>query len=177
MAGRSNRREAALAALLVKPTIEAAAAEAGVSTRTLKNWLAEPGFRAEYRAARRQLVDDAVRLLQRAAVAAVGALVAQLRADNPAVVARAAVAILNLGFRGAELTDLAEAVEDLRRQVEEARRVYGDARPGGGATAGGAGPAAGGGRPALPDPGSGPADDRGGPDAGPVAGGTDALFG
>jgi hypothetical protein len=50
---RSRRGEAAIAALLTEPTIEAAAAKARISVRTLKYWLRQPRFQAAYRQARR----------------------------------------------------------------------------------------------------------------------------
>jgi hypothetical protein len=70
---RPRREDAALAALLAEPTIEAAAATAGISKSTLLRWLAEPDFRTRYRDARRQVVEHAVSGLQQATGEAVAA--------------------------------------------------------------------------------------------------------
>jgi hypothetical protein len=50
-----RQAEAAIAALLAEPTIEAAARKAGISESTLLRWLQEPAFKAAFRAARRQV--------------------------------------------------------------------------------------------------------------------------
>jgi hypothetical protein len=175
---KSARREQAIAALLTESTIEQAAAKVGISARTLKAWLAEAGFQADYRLARRRGLDKAVRLLQRAAEAATAALIKQLTADQPADVIRAATAILDRAFRGTEILDLAEAVEALRHQVEEAKHVYRDAHQGSppaGGHADGVPP-----RPALPGPaesGPGAPAERRGDDGRFVAGGPAPLWG
>jgi DNA-binding transcriptional MerR regulator len=121
----SHRQEQAVAALLTHRTIGSAAEAAGISERTLRSWLREPPFRDAYRQARRQLLDGAVLLLQRASKEAVEALIQQLRASKPGDVIRAATAILDHAYRGTEVIDLADAVDDLRRQVEESRREGG----------------------------------------------------
>jgi hypothetical protein len=108
MAGHGEKKgrkaELAIAALLAEPTVEAAAARAGVSVHTLKNWLADPAFRAAYRRARREVVEGAVGRLQAAAGQAVETLLAVAKGgvrDGDRV--RAAVALLGHAFRG--LTD------------------------------------------------------------------------
>jgi hypothetical protein len=108
MAGHGEKKgrkaELAIAALLAEPTVEAAAAKAGVSTHTLKNWLADPAFRAAYRRARREVVEGAVGRLQAACGLAVETLLAVARGgarDGDRV--RAAVALLDHALRG--LTD------------------------------------------------------------------------
>ena len=57
---RAQSEDAALAALLSEPTIEAAAGQAEISPATLYRWLADPVFKARYREARRQAVEHAV---------------------------------------------------------------------------------------------------------------------
>jgi hypothetical protein len=117
----TRRQEAAIAALLTRPTVEAAAAECGVGYSTLKGWLAQPGFRAEYAAARRRLVDRAVLVLQQATTRAVGTLVRHLEADRPADAISAAKTVLDQAFRGMEILDLAAEVQSLREEVEAIR--------------------------------------------------------
>jgi hypothetical protein len=74
-----RQKEQAIAALLAKPTIEEAAAAAGIGYATLRRWLQDPGFASEYRRARRDLVSQVAAQLQSAAGEAVSALVAIVR--------------------------------------------------------------------------------------------------
>jgi len=116
-AKRPRQEEATLTALLSCPTIEAAAAQAGISTATLRRWLAEDDFQRRYRAARRQVVEHAVASLQRATGEAVEALVAiagNIAAPSAARVS-AAKTILDFAVKGVELVDLAERVEQLEQ--------------------------------------------------------------
>lgn len=105
--------EAAIAALLTEPTVEAAAAKAGIAAATLRRWLQRPEFLAAYRAARRRVVESAIARLQAAAEKAVAALERNLTGRRASNQIRAAVAILDRAVRGVELLDLAERVEAL----------------------------------------------------------------
>jgi hypothetical protein len=116
---RTTREELAIAALLGEPTIEAAAKRASVSESTLLRWMAEPSFKARYRAARLQVVEQAIGSLQQAAGEAVAALRRNLACGTPAVEVGAAKAILDQAIKGVELVDLAERVE----QLEQAARL------------------------------------------------------
>lgn len=61
----SYHQERAVAGLLSMRTVAEAAETAGVSSRTLERWLAESDeFVAEYRAARRRVVEGAVSRLR-----------------------------------------------------------------------------------------------------------------
>ena len=84
-AKRPQRQDVAIAALLTEPTLEAAARRAGVSESSLLRWLRDPAFRAEYRAARRAVVEQAVSGLQHATSEAVAALTAYAFANLHAV--------------------------------------------------------------------------------------------
>jgi hypothetical protein len=99
-----------VAALLSEPTLEAAAAKAGISTKTLKAWLKRPRFQAAYRQARRELVEGAIGRIQAATGQAVDTLVAVARdgkKDGDRV--RAAVALLDHASRGLTDADLLHA--------------------------------------------------------------------
>lgn len=113
---KQHRREQAVAALLLAPTVEAAAEKSGVSYRTLKNWLVEPDFRRQYREARRQLVEGALGRLQQAASQAVDTLVGLLGCGHAPTRARAALGILEHAARAVQLADLTERVEALERR-------------------------------------------------------------
>jgi hypothetical protein len=112
---RLRQEDAAIAALLSEPTIEAAARKAGVGERTLLRWLAEPAFKAQYRAARRSVVESAVGRLQQAATQAVDALVKNLTCGIPAVEVGAAKSVLDQALKAVELVDLAERIEALEQ--------------------------------------------------------------
>jgi DNA-binding MurR/RpiR family transcriptional regulator len=115
---RLRKEEAAITGLLTEPTIEAAAVKAGVSESTLVRWLQEPAFKAEYRAARRSVVESAVGRLQQAASQAVDALARNLSCGIPAVEVGAAKAVLDQAIKAVELIDLAERVESLEQASE-----------------------------------------------------------
>jgi hypothetical protein len=111
------KEEKAIAALLASPTHEEAAKAAGISSATLRRYLADPAFAREYRAARRWMVEVAVGRLQQAAVAAVGTLERNLTCGKAADEVRAAVAILAHAYRGVELLDLDERLEQVERNL------------------------------------------------------------
>ena len=94
-AKRPQRQDVAIAALLTEPTLEAAARRAGVSESSLLRWLRDPAFRAEYRAARRAVVEQAVSGLQHAASEAVNTLTRNLTCGMPASEIAAAKAIID----------------------------------------------------------------------------------
>jgi hypothetical protein len=116
---RSRREDVALAALLSEPTIAKAATTAGISEPTLLRWLAEPEFQRRYREARRQVVEQAVSALQRAAGESVESLQRNLTCGVPSAEIAAAKAILDQAFRGMEVLDLAAEIAELKRQRDE----------------------------------------------------------
>jgi hypothetical protein len=127
MAGtKGGKREAAVAALLEEPTVQKAAARAGVGYRTLKQWLAEDReFQELYARARRQLLQHAVGRLQRACGKAVSRLVRALGAGKDADAIRAATAILDRAVSGAELLDVLERLEALEVAAKKRGKVGG----------------------------------------------------
>jgi hypothetical protein len=117
---RLRQEEGAIAALLSEPTIEAAARKARVGERTLLRWMAEPEFKAQYRAARRSVVEGAIGRLQQAATQAVDSLTKNLTCGIPAVEVGAAKAVLDQAIKAVELVDLAERVEALEHTFVQA---------------------------------------------------------
>jgi hypothetical protein len=118
--GASGRKaEAAIAALLLYPTIAAAAKVAGISEVTLWRWLQDPGFAARYRQARSQAVDRAMGRLQQAATLAVHTLI-KVMADSAAPHAAkvsAAKTTLELAFQAIETADLQARLEALEHSL------------------------------------------------------------
>lgn len=106
--GKSRKKEEAIAALLVHPTIAGAAKAAGVSEASLLRWLKEETFATDYRTARRQAVEVAIGLLQKASGAAVATLVSIMQDAEKAGSVRvsAARSVLDMAFKGMELQDM-----------------------------------------------------------------------
>ncbi len=127
MSGPGNKRRpgatergrwaAAIAALLVEPTYDAAARRAGVSPATLRRWMRRPPFLRLWRRARRAVVEHAIAQLQQATDAAVTTLKKHLSTGVPAVEVRAAVAILDRAAAGVEKVDLEERLAELELTV------------------------------------------------------------
>jgi len=129
------KQEKALAALLVSPTIAAAAKTASVGETTLFRWLQEPAFQEAYRAARLQVLSAATMQLRQASGAAVETLTRNLTCGNAGAEIRAAATILEMAYKSAEVEDLAARVEEmeqfLKQQQEDAQtegRPYATAR-------------------------------------------------
>ena len=68
--------------------------QVGMSGRTIRRWAEAPDFKAEVDAARRALLDEAVKALSAAARDAVDVLHQSLSDDSPNIRLRAAVALL-----------------------------------------------------------------------------------
>lgn len=175
----TRKQEQAIAALLSCSTQAKAAEKAGISERTLRNWLAQDAFQDAFRQARRRVVDLSIGRLQRATGKAVSTLVRLLVSEHHPTRARSAIAILQQSLAGAELAELTLEMERLKAEVEQLKNDRGNPPPGseapppGGelATAGAVGTDAGG-EPAAGGhpPGPGAVDDSGRGFAGPLAG-------
>ena len=114
----SRKKEQAVAALLCQPTIQAAAAEAGVSERTLRGWLRQTDFAEAFAAARRQYLEVAVSRLQRGAGAATTKLLSLLDAPDDGVALRASLGLLDRAIKGVELLDVLERLEKLEQAAK-----------------------------------------------------------
>src|SRR5271154_6870195 len=103
-----RKMEAAIAALLTRPSIEDAARVAGVAEKTLRRWMREPQFTAQYLRARREGASQAIaRLQQGMGAAAITMLKLMTDVNVPAAVRlRAAEAIFSCGIKGIEVEDV-----------------------------------------------------------------------
>ena len=113
----SRKQELAIAALLGQPTIEEAAQTVGVNEKTLRTWLKLPTFHAEFRAARRRIVEGAITRLQQLTLGAVLALHRNLTSGNPAVEIRAAHIILDQSTKAIELDDVLQRIDELEARL------------------------------------------------------------
>jgi hypothetical protein len=116
----TRKQDQAIAALLSAPTIPEAAQQAGVGEHTLRRWLQDAAFSEAYRAARRQVVQQAIVQVQRATKKAVETLLGVM-ADNAApssAKVRAAQVILDLALRVVELEDIETRLVALEAQAQ-----------------------------------------------------------
>ena len=117
-----RKKELAIAALLTHKSVDDAARAVDLNPNTLLNWLKIPAFVKEYRAARREVVNQAVARLQQATGAA-GTVMLKLMADPnvPAAVRlRAAECVFDRAFKGVELENIEARVAMLERAAESA---------------------------------------------------------
>ncbi len=115
----SRRQEQAIGALLSEPTVEQAAAKAGVGYATLRRWLKRPEFQAAFRAARRQVVEAAIGQLAKISAAAVEALQRNLTCGHKPTEVRAAIAVLDQAIGGAAVAELQTEIDELRAVIRE----------------------------------------------------------
>ncbi|AMV25216.1 hypothetical protein VT84_12525 [Gemmata sp. SH-PL17] len=118
-AGRVKKNEdQLLLALACGATVDAAAKQCGLTDRTIYRRLAEPAFRGRLQALRADMVRRAAGLLTAAAGEAVRTLLS-LQKDSapPAVRLGAARAILELGIKVRELTDLETRIAELEHRA------------------------------------------------------------
>lgn len=119
-----KNKEKALAALLTCDTQREAAAMCGLTDRTLRLYLADPAFYAEYRRRKRQLVSEATKQLQASYQSAIKALRDIVESEESSEGARisAARALLEYGTRFTETNDVLTGMEELE---EAAKRQKG----------------------------------------------------
>ena len=117
MAKVSNK-EKALIALVESPSVVEAAEKCGLSKETLFRYLKEPEFTKEYRALRRQTVENAISEIQQATSDAVTTLKRNLTCGKASDENRAAQIILEHAVRGVELIDIVERLENLEKAIE-----------------------------------------------------------
>lgn len=111
----TKNQDKALAALMTSPTIKAAAAAAGVDYRTMRRYLEDPEFLAEYKMMTSEMLSDAkmrAKQLLNPALETLGDICTNKKAKETARVA-AAKAILEWSTRLNELTEIMEMLEAL----------------------------------------------------------------
>jgi hypothetical protein len=116
--GRKNADEALLLSLACGSSTEKAAADAGVSPRTVHRRMADAAFRARLHEMRGEMLKRAGGALSAAALRAVQTLLSLQDRDQPAGVRLgAARAILELGLRIREAGELEDRLVALEQQV------------------------------------------------------------
>jgi hypothetical protein len=109
------RQERALESLLSTVSHKQAAAQAGVSERSLRRYLADPVFQGEYRARRRQMMADATALAVKFSVDAVATLVTIFKDTDmpPSVRVSAANSVFGIADAGLKTEDVIARIEAL----------------------------------------------------------------
>jgi hypothetical protein len=118
-----RKKEEAIAALLSQRNTEEAARVAGIGTTTLLRWLKLPKFKAEYRKARREAVEQSGARLQQATGAASVTILKLMTDPNvpPAVRLRAAECVFDYAFKAIEGEDIERRVAEIEEAVKQAR--------------------------------------------------------
>ena len=120
-----RKLEAAVAALLTQPNVDAAARSIGISVATLMRWQKLPEFKKAFREARRAVFGQTTARLQQGSPAAATVLMkTMLDPSTPASVkVRAAECIINYTHKAIEIEDI-----DARVAALEAARDDEDKR-------------------------------------------------
>lgn len=115
------KQQKALLALLTQPTKEKAAAAAGITSKTLRGYLADPEFQAEYRKAFASLVEDATRQAQQSLASALSTLreIVEDQGENAQVRIQAARSTLEYALRLTEQNDVLSQLRELEAAVKE----------------------------------------------------------
>ena len=102
------RMEKALIALITQPTKEEAARAAGITSKTLRDYLKDPEFQEAYKAAFAGMMDEATRSAQQSLNPALTTLreIVEDKKQSPAVRIQAARALLEYGLRLTEINDI-----------------------------------------------------------------------
>ncbi len=122
----AGRRLVVLTELVAGATRGTAAAKAGISTRTLDRWVAEPEFRLELEAARRAAFNQGLAVLRGVAAKAVETLASLLNSKCEAERRHAAEVLISFAFRAHEMGGLEDRLAALEKTADELTH-----RPGG----------------------------------------------
>ncbi len=109
------KKQKALLALLTQPTKEKAATAAGITSKTLRGYLAEADFQAEYKRAFSGLVEDATRQAQQAIAPALSTLreIVEDGEENAQARIYAARSLLEYSLKLTESTDILNRLDEL----------------------------------------------------------------
>lgn len=117
----SRNKEKAIAALLLKPSIPAAAKAVGIGERTLWRWLKDQQFKRAFKEARREVVRQAIAHVQAGLSEAVNTLKEIINDIDAPASARvsAAKAMIAMSLKAIEVEDIELRIEALEAQVNK----------------------------------------------------------
>lgn len=117
----THKQTQALAALLTYPTKATAAQAAGIGLTTLKRYLADPKFQAEYQKAVSGMIEDAAAQAKQSLSPALSCLreivTSEEAADSNKI--QASRALLEYGLRLVETVDILQKLDELERWRDE----------------------------------------------------------
>ena len=121
----SRNKERAISALLSHPSIPGAAKIIGVGEKTLWRWLQLENFKRRYKEARREVVRQAIALVQAGMSDAVKALQDVMTDEKAPASARvsAARAMIDMGLKASEIMDLESRIENLESQLSGGNKL------------------------------------------------------
>jgi hypothetical protein len=118
----TGRQQRVLGALVLGASPDNAGSAGRVSRRTVYRWLADPAFKAALTEARRQALQTATARLAGITGRAVDALAALLDGGaDPQTRCRAALGVLHMAVKSAEVDDLLARVEELESRARPMR--------------------------------------------------------
>ena len=111
----TERQKRVVAALLTAPSKAAAAEAAGVTVRTVQNYLSDPAFREEYQSALEDVVMDAAKQAKQSLSPALSTLreITEDRGEDAQARIGAARAILTSGLKLIETADILTRLKEL----------------------------------------------------------------
>lgn len=111
----THKQTQALAALLTQPTKERAAQAAGIGLTTLKRYLSDPQFQADYQKAVSEMIEDAAAQAKQSLSPALSCLweivTSEEAADGSKI--QAARTLLEYGLRLVETVDILKQLDEL----------------------------------------------------------------
>ncbi len=115
------RQDKALQALLTCPTRAAAAKQAGIGESTLRSYMADPEFKAAYRAAFSSMMEEVTRKAQQTIAPALDALadILQDPEENAQARIQAARSVLEYAMKLTERIDITERMDALESMLKE----------------------------------------------------------
>jgi hypothetical protein len=120
-AGKLTRKqEQLIAALLSTASLDDAARQLGISRVTAWRWMKQEPFQQAYRAAKKEVVDHAIVLLQHCANLAVSTLIQVMRDKESTSSSKVAAArcVLELSISGIALGDLAAEIAEFQQLLK-----------------------------------------------------------
>lgn len=117
----THKQTQALAALLTQPTKEKAAQAAGIGLTTLKRYLSDPQFQAEYQKAVSEMVADAAAQAKQSLSPALSCLREIVTSEDAADGSKiqAARTLLEYGLRLVETVDILKQLDELEAWRKE----------------------------------------------------------
>lgn len=123
MTAKQNR---AIQALLTNPTKTEAAKAAGISTATLRRYLADEEFQAEYKKALAELVEEAATQARQSLAPALKCLrsIAEDKQETSTARIQASRALLEYGLQLISVADIETQLEELRQIATNEQGAY-----------------------------------------------------